>query len=177
MRVDAYLAVGSNVEPEANIPRALELLGRRVRLVATSTFYRTAPLERPRQPPFANGAWHIRTELGARELKFRLLRRVEARLGRVRTGDRFAPRPIDLDLALYGEAVIEEPDLRVPDPHIRRRAFLAVPLLELAPDIVLPDTGERLAELPAAASRDDLVPHEELTATLRRRLAAMGHSS
>jgi 2-amino-4-hydroxy-6-hydroxymethyldihydropteridine diphosphokinase len=140
----------------------------RERVTATSTFYWTEPLGRPGQPRFLNGAWRVETERSARELKFDVLRPIESALGRERNADKYAPRTIDLDVVLYGDGMIEEPDLTVPDPDIRDRPFLAVPLLELAPELRLPDTGERLAELPVVGWANELLPACELSAKLRR---------
>ncbi len=92
-----------------------------------------------------------------------MLRPIEAALGRVRGRDKCAARTIDLDVALYGDEVID-----VPAPDMRERPFLAVPLLELAPDLRLPDTGERLAGLPVARRANELTPTCELSAKLRR---------
>ena len=164
------VAVGSNIAPERNVPAALDMLAHQARLTGISTFYRTAPLGRPEQPPFLNGAVRIETRHPARALKFDVLRAIERRLGRVRTEDAFAPRPIDLDIALYGHAVIDEPDLRVPDPDIRARPFLALPLLELEPDLVLPDTGQALASLIQPEWASTMRPDAALTECLRSKL-------
>lgn len=167
----AYIGIGSNVEPEVNIPRALELLAERARLRAISTFYRTAALDRPGQPDFLNGACRIETDLDPRRLKFETLRDIEARLGRRRTADKYGPCTIDLDVLLYGRRVCDEPDLRIPDPDIRARPFVAAPLLELAPDAVLPDTGEPLAGIEAARALDRLTPDLEFTREVRQRFS------
>jgi 2-amino-4-hydroxy-6-hydroxymethyldihydropteridine diphosphokinase len=166
----AFIAVGSNIEPERNVLLALELLMRRVRVVAASTFYRTEPLGRPEQASFVNGAWEVRAERDARELKFGVLRPIEAELGRVRTADRYAARPIDLDIAVYGDLLIREPDLMVPDPDILERPFLAIPVLELAPEIRLPGTEMALKDFPVARGTAGLEPAAELTELLRERL-------
>ena len=169
--VEAFIAVGSNIEPLRNVPAALEMLLEHVRVTAVSTMYRTAPLGRPEQAPFVNGVWRIETALDARELKFTVLRGIEARLGRVRTEDAYAARPIDLDIALFGEAVIDEPDLVVPDPDITLRAFLAVPVVELAPDLRLPGTEGRLADEPMCRDTGGLEALPDLTEQLRERIA------
>ncbi len=166
---DVYVAVGANIEPESSIPAAFDRLARRVRIRATSTFYRTEPLGRADQPAFLNGVWQLDTEVAPRPLKFEILRGIESELGRRRTKDRNAPRIIDLDIVLYGRMVIDEPGLHIPDPDIRERAFVAVPLLELAPGLVLPDTGERLADLPVARN-NGLESAVELTRTLKERV-------
>lgn len=168
--VRVLVAVGSNIEPERNVPAALDMLSHQARLTGVSTFYRTASLGRPEQPSFLNGVVRIETRLSARALKFDVLRAIERRLGRVRTQDAFAPRPIDLDTALYGHEVIDEPDLRVPDPDIRERPFLAIPLLELEPDLVLSDTGEKLASLVRPEWASTMRPDAALTEFLRSNL-------
>ena len=169
--VTAYIAVGSNMEPEKNLPAALARLIQRVRVVAVSTMYRTPALDRPHQPDFVNGVWSVETRHTPRDLKYTVLRPIEEALGRVRTADAYADRPIDLDIALYGAQVIEEQGLIIPDPDILRRPFLAVPLLELVPDLVLPGSGVRLSEQPVAHHRAGLTPLPELTETLRRMIA------
>jgi len=174
VNVVAYVAVGSNLQPEANIPAALERLLSFVRVTASSTFYRTAALRRPGDPEFLNGVWQIETPLNARALKFSVLRGIENELGRIRGVDRYAPRTLDLDLLVYGEAAINEPGLRVPDPDIRSRPFLAAPLLELSAGLVLADTGETLAGVwrgrlgPEAG--EPLVADRGMTEQLRERI-------
>jgi 2-amino-4-hydroxy-6-hydroxymethyldihydropteridine diphosphokinase len=168
--VRAFIAVGSNIDPEHNIPAALDMLKARLDVTAVSTFYRTEPLGRPEQPAFINGVLEVRTGMDPRALRADVLRAVEASLGRVRTADKYAARPIDLDIALYGDLVTEEDGLVIPDPDIRERPFLAVPILELAPDLRMPDTGERVASLAVVRQTDGLEPVGELTEQLRGRL-------
>jgi dihydroneopterin aldolase/2-amino-4-hydroxy-6-hydroxymethyldihydropteridine diphosphokinase len=168
--VVSFVAVGSNIEPERNIARALQMLQRSVTVEATSTFYRTAALGRPEQDDFLNGVWQVRSGRGALELKRDILREVERRLGRVRDEDRYAARPIDLDLILHGEAVVDEPGLRIPDPEITVRAFIAVPLLELRPGLVVPGNREPLSSIPAARRHEGLQPLAEFTNQLRERI-------
>ena len=167
----AFVAVGSNLEPERNIPKALDLAMKRLRVTGVSTFYRTEPLGRAKQPPFLNGVWEVASPCGPRELKFDILRPIEEQLGRVRGADKYAARTIDLDIAVFGRTVVNEEDLRIPDPDIRVRAFLAVALFELAGDIVLPDTGEALAGVVHALSSTRLVPDPAFTNRLKARLS------
>ena len=170
MTTDAFIAVGANIDPERHILLAMDRLAEKAEVLATSTFYRTAPIGRPEQPEYLNGVWHIETARSARTLKFGILRAIETELGRTRGGDRYAARPIDLDLAVYGDSVINEPDLHIPDPDIVERPFVAVPLLELAPDLIMPNTGEPLASLPAVGVGDELEAAEDLTRQLKERL-------
>lgn len=134
-----YIGVGSNIDPELNIPSALKMLGETVRIVAISTFYKTPPIGSPNSPEFYNGVVAVDTDIPPRELKSKVLRQVEESLGRVRCKDKNASRTIDLDILLYDDTAINEPDLVIPDPDIATRAFLTVPLMELCPDMALPD--------------------------------------
>jgi 2-amino-4-hydroxy-6-hydroxymethyldihydropteridine diphosphokinase len=163
----AFVGVGSNVDPESNVMEALRRLFARERVTGVSTFYRTAPLGAPGSPPFVNGVWRVETALGPRELKRVALRAVEDELGRRRTADRYAPRTIDLDLLVHGDAVVREPDLEVPDPELLVRPFAAWPLWELAPELVVPGSGRRLADVVAGLSREGMEPLPELTRRLR----------
>jgi 2-amino-4-hydroxy-6-hydroxymethyldihydropteridine diphosphokinase len=166
-----YLGVGSNLEPETNVPAAVERLAAVLALTGVSTFYRTAPLEGRVQPDYWNGVVAGQTRLEPPVLKASLVA-IENGLGRQRTGDRYASRTLDLDLLLCGDRVIDRPGLRLPDPDLRVRPFLAWPLLELAPDLVLPDTGERLADVAARLPRAGMTPLPEVTAALRARVSA-----
>jgi dihydroneopterin aldolase/2-amino-4-hydroxy-6-hydroxymethyldihydropteridine diphosphokinase len=171
----AWVAVGSNIRPEENIRRALRLLIEQgVRVTGSSTFYRSRPLERPDQEDFVNGVWRVETSLEPRAFKFDLLRPIEERLGRKREADKHAARCIDLDLILHGEQVIEEEGLRLPDPDIRARAFIAVPLAELDPELRLPDTGEMVRELSAARPTPDMRALTEFSEKLRGELRRTG---
>jgi 2-amino-4-hydroxy-6-hydroxymethyldihydropteridine diphosphokinase len=137
VREIACVLLGSNIEPERNLleaGRALRPLGAE----AFSAVYRTQAVGAAApQPDYLNAAARLRTELPPDALKARL-RRIEERLGRVRTEDRFAPRPIDLDLVAYG-GLAADPDLWV-EPHA------AVPVAELFPELLHPLSGETIAE-------------------------------
>lgn len=162
----AYVGVGSNLSPEENVLAAMRALDRRVHVVATSTFYRTHPLGSPSAPHFVNGVVALETVLPPEALKWSVLRRIEAELGRRRSADRNAPRPIDLDLVFYDGVVSHTPQLRLPDPELATRAFLAWPLLELEPTLTLPD-GRRLKDVASQLPLTSLVALPELTAQLR----------
>ncbi len=142
--ITGYVAVGSNIDPEANIPRALKSLSRLVKITGLSTFYRTPAIDRPDQPNYLNGVVRIESDRIARAIKFDVLRKIEKELGRKRKPDKFAPRRIDLDLVLWGDEIIDTPELQIPDPHIRQRLFVAMPLYELDPNLVLPGAHETI---------------------------------
>ena len=166
---EVYVAFGSNVDAESAITSALDQLADRCPIEALSTLYRSAALERGEQDDFVNGVCRVRSEFGVHALKFDILRQIETRLGRIRTKDKHAPRCIDLDIIVHGDLVMGEDGLRLPDPEIRTRSFLAVPLLELAPDYVFPDSGESLASMAIARGPQGLYPMKEFTERLRAR--------
>lgn len=112
---------------------------------ATSTLRWTEPWGYAEQPPFLNGACALETTLLPAELLIVLLD-VERMLGRRRNGPRFGPRAIDLDLLLYGDETVDRGDLTVPHPRLAERAFALEPLLDLDPDLTLPD-GRRVSDL------------------------------
>ncbi len=126
----AYVGVGSNDgDRAANVERAVAALGRAGTIGARSSPYRTAPWGVTDQPWFLNAVVLLRTELNPRAL-LATLQEIERELGRVRAR-RWGPRTIDLDLLLYDDDDIDEPDLRVPHPRLRERAFVLVPLAEI----------------------------------------------
>jgi 2-amino-4-hydroxy-6-hydroxymethyldihydropteridine diphosphokinase len=168
-----FVGVGSNIEPESNVRRALGLLARQVRVRALSTFYRTPAIGEPGGPPFLDGVVEVSTALPPRALKLEVLRRIEAQLGRRRGADRNAPRPIDLDLLLYGDRV-ERDDLVLPDPDIVTRPFLALALFELAPALILPDSGRALGDVVAGLVDARMAPLGELSESLRREVWGHG---
>ena len=152
MAAQVYIAVGSNLDPQRHIPLALAALRRRIEVVASSTFYWSEALARSGQPRFLNGVWCGHTNLSPRDLKFKVLRQVEHELGRRRSEDKHANRCIDLDLILYDDLVIDEPDLQLPDPEMLTRSFLFIPLFELAPQLeehYLPPSTPSAPELSA----------------------------
>jgi 2-amino-4-hydroxy-6-hydroxymethyldihydropteridine diphosphokinase len=120
------------------------------RLLRASRLYRSRAWGRTDQPDFINAAAMIETSLDARELLDAMLD-IEHGAGRERHADeRWGPRTLDLDLLLYGDAVIDEPGLRVPHPHLHERSFALVPLVEIAPDAMIPGIGsarEALAKM------------------------------
>jgi 2-amino-4-hydroxy-6-hydroxymethyldihydropteridine diphosphokinase len=139
----AYVGLGANLgDREQNLRSALEALASvpRVQVVAVSSFRETEPVGYTDQPRFLNAAARLETSLTPRELLDALLQ-IERSLGRTRTGPRYGPRTIDLDLLLYGDESVDEPGLRVPHPRLAERAFVLEPLAELDPSLVVPGSG------------------------------------
>ena len=142
--MESYIGLGSNLAgPEAQLTAALAALDQlpETVLVQYSSFYRSTPLGPSDQPDFINAVALLNSDLVAKDLLFQL-QLIENRQGRVRHGQRWGPRTLDLDILLYGNEVIDEPGLTVPHPEIRYRNFVLMPLLELAPDIEIPGLGK-----------------------------------
>lgn len=146
MSTVAYVGLGSNLaHPRRQIARALAALARlpRTRIVGLSPNYATAPIASAYpQPDFVNAVVALRTLLSPRALLRRLLA-IERRQGRTRDAStpRNAPRTLDLDLLLYGRRRIRLPQLTVPHPRMHERAFVLMPLLDIAPAVSLPGRG------------------------------------
>jgi len=159
---EALLALGGNVgDARSTLDRAVALLcdGKAVRLIARSSDYRTPPWGVTDQAPFVNLCLVAATELSPRALLERALA-VEGRLGRDRGRERrWGPRPVDIDLLAYDDMSLNEPDLVLPHPRLFERAFVLVPLAEIAPERVI--AGTRVADALAridASGIERLVP-------------------
>lgn len=156
----AAIGLGGNVgDAAATLREALRALDGlpSTRLLAASALYRTPAWGNTAQADFVNAAALLRTSLDARTLLDALLE-TERHFGRDRgAGVQWGPRTLDLDLLLYGDAVIDEPGLRVPHPHLHERAFALLPLAGIAADMVVPRHG-RIADLLRAVDASGCVP-------------------
>lgn len=167
--VRAFVAIGSNIDPEKNVRKAIQKLASQVRIIGISTVYLTEPEGGP-QPFFYNLVIEIDTDISPGDLKYQILRRIELDLGRKRTRDKYAPRTIDLDLILYNDVVEKSTELSLPDPRILDRPFLAIPLSELSPELVLPDTGLRINQVVAKLRPEGMKVMKEFTELLRKEI-------
>lgn len=159
--VRACIGLGGNIgEVDAALRAALAALDALpgTRLLRASRFYRTPAWGVEAQPDFTNAVAVLDTALPARALLDALLD-IERAHGRERAADgsRWGPRTLDLDLLLYGESVIDEPGLVVPHPQLHARAFVLVPLAEVAPDAMVPGWGG-VSTLLAGLETDGIVP-------------------
>jgi 2-amino-4-hydroxy-6-hydroxymethyldihydropteridine diphosphokinase len=136
-RVRAFLGLGSNLGDRRRYLReAVQSLGPAV--TAVSSVYETEPVGGPHgQDRYLNVVVELHTDLTAREL-LGVCHRLETAAGRVR-GERWGPRTLDVDILLYGDERVQEPDLEIPHPRMTRRRFVMAPLAELAPDLVAED--------------------------------------
>jgi 2-amino-4-hydroxy-6-hydroxymethyldihydropteridine diphosphokinase len=151
---DAYLSLGSNIDPELNLPAAVRELARFGRVVAVSSVWESPPEGFAEQPYFLNAALLLETPLSAAELKERAIAGIEAQLGRTRSANRNAPRTIDIDIMLFNHDRLTLGRRTIPDAEVLERPFVAIPLAEIAPAYRHPVTGETLA---AIAGRFDPV--------------------
>lgn len=143
MLTDVYVGLGSNLaepaEQVATARRAISVL-QGVDEIAFSSLYRSPPMGPSGQPDYVNAVMGLQTRLPAATLLSRL-QSIESAQGRVRTGERWGPRTLDLDLLLFGQQRIATPELTVPHAGIGERAFVLYPLAEIAPNLVVPGQG------------------------------------
>lgn len=154
MSHQAYVAIGANLgDPVAAVRNAIERLAmlNETQLTAASSLYRTAPIGLLNQPDFINAVVCLNTTLDPQQLLAALLA-LEAEFGRVRK-EKNAPRTLDLDLLLFDDLVLQTPQLTLPHPCLHTRAFVLVPLAEIATDLDIPGIGRLSAFLPAVADQ------------------------
>ncbi len=163
----AFLALGSNIEPEKNIQKAVRLLSDHVTILKSSTVYLTEPLLQKKQPRYYNCVIETATDTEPHTLKLEVLRPIEEALGRQRQEDKYASRTIDIDLILYGDLYISDGTLELPDPEIEKRPFLAIPLAEIEPELLLPPSNRPISEIAGKFKHAQLVSLKDFTKTLR----------
>jgi len=150
-----YLALGSNLGDRlANLRAAVEALGPKVHVLAESGIYETPPWGYTEQPAFLNMAVKAETRLGPRTL-LKHLKAIEARLGR-ETSFRYGPRKIDLDILFYGDLMCADETLVIPHPRLHERAFVLVPLADVAADIIHPVLQKTVMQMLAEVDTGDI---------------------
>jgi 2-amino-4-hydroxy-6-hydroxymethyldihydropteridine diphosphokinase len=153
----AFVLAGTNIRPESHLKAAVRQLRNRTTVSGLSTVYQTKPVGLEDQPDFLNVAIELRTERDAHELRT-LLKSIEQELGRDRSGPRNGPRKIDLDLVLFGQEIIHDDQLNIPDPDVTGHAHAAIPLAELAPAFIHPEEDRTMSDI-----ADDVPDQANLT--------------
>ena len=151
----AYIGLGSNLaDPVHQVMSALDELGSipQSQLAGCSCLYRSAPIGPRDQPDYINAVAAIDTPLDAKIL-LHYLQEIERRHGRMRDGERWGPRTLDLDLLLYGNEIFSDGELTLPHPRAHQRAFVLVPLHSIAPDAMIPGKGRVVDLLQACRSQ------------------------
>jgi len=144
---DAYLLLGSNIEPEKNILLALEYLQKNCNLLEISTTWQTKAVGGD-APDFLNTAVHVNTEKEAAMLKMSCIKHIENMLGRIRFPDKNAPRTIDLDIIIFNGEIL--------DQALFRYSHIMLPIAELLPDLIDPQSGQSLSTLAKETSKKGL---------------------
>ena len=154
-----YLALGTNLgDRPANLRAAIETLPPEIKVIAESKVYETPPWGYEDQPAFLNMAVKCETALEPESLLKRL-KQLEVRLGREQSF-RWGPRLIDIDILFYDDLILESESLIIPHPRLQERAFVLVPLADIAPDFVHPVLKETIKELLASADTNDIHPYK-----------------
>ncbi len=157
LRHRVYLSLGSNIDPVENLRRAVELMRQTMPIQAITNTWETPPVGTSGDN-YYNAAILALSVLTPTALKEQVLRPIEAKLGRVRTSDKYAPRPIDLDIILFDDELVDE--------RLWTFAYLAIPLAEILPTLLNPETGLTLRQTADAMLRSqEAVPHPEVFPT------------
>jgi 2-amino-4-hydroxy-6-hydroxymethyldihydropteridine diphosphokinase len=144
--ITAYIGLGSNLgDRKQNLAQALKLMSKHLVIEQISCIYETEPIGYKDQPLFLNAVCRISTELSPQQL-LGLAKKIEIKLGRVPSFPN-APRPIDIDILFYSDKVFSDKELTIPHPRLAERAFVLMPLAEIAPGLVHPEKGKTAIEL------------------------------
>lgn len=158
VKQQVYFGLGTNLGDRlSNLQQGLDLLRLKIEILRVSSVYETAPMYYTDQPAFLNSAASGTTDLLPEEL-LTFVKDVEREVGREPTF-RMGPRVLDVDILLYGNMLLDQPNLSIPHLHLAERAFVLAPLAEIAPEAVFSRTGQKIEDLYGA------IPHEGVIKT------------
>ncbi len=166
----AYLSIGSNIDPQNNVLKALRMLAQKTNVRRVSSFYLTRPVGVETADRFVNGAVCVHTSLSPLDLRDDVIRPMELELGRDHRNDKSLSRTIDIDIILYDDLVMNTPDMKVPSDDLRKYPFVAWTICEIAPDIIVPDNKQRLSSLAGSMPRDDMQKLDDFTRAAHKEL-------
>ncbi|MHA2091563.1 MAG: 2-amino-4-hydroxy-6-hydroxymethyldihydropteridine diphosphokinase [Candidatus Kariarchaeaceae archaeon] len=144
-----FIVLGSNIEPQKHISQAIQVLKSEFHVIRVSKIYQSPAYGSKGQADYLNAAVLIESDIGPQNLKYERLRQIELQLGRKRSIDKYAPRTIDLDIALFGQHIIRD-DINgqiIPDPGILKHSFISLPLADLQDDFQHPITKQTLGSI------------------------------
>lgn len=158
--IPVYLSLGSNLaDRKSNLEAVRSALPPEVVILEASSFYETEPWGYVDQPDFLNQILLAETQLSAADL-LAYVKDLEVEIGR-EPSFRFGPRLVDIDIIFYGDQIIQQPDLEIPHPRFRERAFVLVPLAEISPDLMVPGTDQTVSDLLEALDRSGVRRYQE----------------
>jgi 2-amino-4-hydroxy-6-hydroxymethyldihydropteridine diphosphokinase len=158
--IPVYLSLGSNLaDRKSNLEAVRSALPPEVVILEASSFYETEPWGYVDQPDFLNQILLAETQLSAADL-LAYVKDLEVEIGR-EPNFRFGPRLVDIDIIFYGDQIIQQPDLEIPHPRFRERAFVLVPLAEISPDLLVPGTDQTVSDLLEVLDRSGVRRYQE----------------
>lgn len=156
-----FISLGSNINPLENLNSALHYLKEEFGKIKTSNFYRSpailGPANKERQSNYLNAAILTESDLDCDFVKFNILRKIEDKLHRIRTDEKFAARTIDLDISLYGSIIKDTENIVIPDPDIMTQAHIVYPLCDLDPNFIHPINKLTLNAIQSTMNNSEII--------------------
>lgn len=149
-----YLSLGSNIEPESNIIACIRMLRKVCKITGLSQVYETKALGDLSQPDYLNAVVRCKSDLTPMQLQKKVIERIETNLGRTRSGDKFDARTIDIDIILVNRDILKIEHRPIPSPEILSRAFVAIPIAEIEPELRHPITDQSMLEISAGFANE-----------------------
>ena len=159
----AYLVIGSNLDKEKNMALGVNLVQKAVTIINKTDIFNIPSFDMPKESPsFLNMAMEIQTINSPLDLKFKIFRKIEQKLGRIRTKNKFESRPFDIDIILYEDEIINSSELTVPDPSLLKYPFVSFLLNQLIPDKIIPDQTQSIKEIYQKLHRNNNITYTKI---------------